>query len=62
MRDQAVYLGVWLVGLFGIIGVVMTALTRAVRKDTTAYDKQFTWQTYPSWEEYANRYDAEREG
>ncbi|MBO9600780.1 MAG: hypothetical protein J7559_23530 [Cohnella sp.] len=56
MRDSAVYLWVWLVGLFGIIFIVLAALTRMVRKDTKEYDKQFTWQTYPHWEEFAKRH------
>ncbi|WP_027084151.1 hypothetical protein [Cohnella panacarvi] len=55
MRDSAIYLWVWLVGLFGIIFIVMAALTRMVRKDTAEYDKRFTWQTYPYWEEFAGR-------
>lgn len=59
MRDSAVYLWVWLVGLFGIIFIVMAALTRAVRRDTTNYDKQFTWQSYPHWKEEHDRNKVE---
>lgn len=51
MRDQAVYLWVWLVGLFGILGIVLAALTRMVKRDTSAYDKKFTWQAYPHLDE-----------
>ncbi|QJD81715.1 hypothetical protein [Cohnella herbarum] len=49
MRDAAL-LTVWLIGLFGLIGCVMAAVARFVKKDSMKYDKQFTWQSYPSWE------------
>lgn len=61
MRDSAVYLWVWLVGLFGIIFIVLAALTRMVRKDTVEYDKQFTWRSYPHWEEFAGKHRSELE-
>jgi hypothetical protein len=49
MRDAAL-LAVWLIGLFGLIGCVMAAVARFVRKDSIKYDKQFTWSAYPNWE------------
>ncbi|MFC5532240.1 hypothetical protein [Cohnella yongneupensis] len=51
MKDEAAFLVVWLVGLFGILGIVLAALTRMVRRDSTDYDKKFTWRAFPKWEE-----------
>lgn len=49
MRDAAL-LTVWLIGLFGLIGCVLAAVARFVKKDSMNYDRQFTWQAYPLWE------------
>ncbi|MFD0671897.1 hypothetical protein [Cohnella sp. GCM10027633] len=51
--ENMTILTVWLIGLFGILGIVLAALTKMVKTDTTTYDKQFTWKTYPHWEQYA---------
>jgi hypothetical protein len=50
MRDAAL-LAVWLIGTFGLIGVVMAALARFVERDSMEYDKQFTWKSFSSWTE-----------
>lgn len=47
MRDAAL-LAVWLAGLFGLIGAVVIAVARFVRRDTTRYDEQVTWSSYGS--------------
>ncbi|MCD9024283.1 hypothetical protein [Cohnella silvisoli] len=47
MRDAALLM-VWLVGLFGLIGGVLAAVARFVKKDSVKYDKQFTWIAYSS--------------
>jgi hypothetical protein len=47
MRDLAL-LTVWLIGLFGLIGGVLAAVARFVKKDSTEYDKRFTWIAYSS--------------
>jgi hypothetical protein len=47
MRDAAL-LAVWLIGLFGLIGCVLAAVARFVKKDSMKYDKQFTWIGYSS--------------
>lgn len=45
MEDLAILM-VWLIGLFGLVGVVIAAVARVVRRDSTAYDKQFLWHVY----------------
>jgi hypothetical protein len=45
MQEIALFF-VWLIGLFGLIGVVMAAVVRLVQRDTTAYDKEFTWKAF----------------
>jgi len=50
MQSIAIFI-VWLLGLFGMIGVVMAAVARFVRLDSMAYDKQFTWRGYDSRDE-----------
>jgi uncharacterized membrane protein HdeD (DUF308 family) len=45
MRDAAL-LAVWLIGVFGLIGGVMAAVARFVKRDSTKYDEQFTWKTF----------------
>ncbi|MBB6636395.1 hypothetical protein [Cohnella thailandensis] len=49
--EEPVYLLIWLIGLFGLIGFVLAAVTNLVRKDTTEYDKRFTWEWKREWEE-----------
>lgn len=57
MENLAI-LAVWLVGLFILVGIVLVALTKMVRRDTMRYDKRFTWQAHPYWEQYER--EAER--
>jgi hypothetical protein len=55
MRDVALLM-VWLIGLFGLIGGVLAAVARFVRKDSMKYDKRFTWMTYSSlWSDKRNK-------
>ncbi|BBI34600.1 hypothetical protein [Cohnella abietis] len=53
MRDAALLM-VWLVALFGLIGGVMAAVARFVKRDSMKYDKQFTWSSYPFWNKNRN--------
>jgi uncharacterized membrane protein len=46
MEDVA-YLMVWLIGLFVLIGLVMAAVARLVRKDTMSYDRKTIWKDSP---------------
>jgi uncharacterized membrane protein HdeD (DUF308 family) len=39
MRDAAL-LAIWLIGLFGLIGGVLAAVARFVKKDSMRYDEQ----------------------
>jgi len=45
MRDAAL-LAVWLIGLFTLIGGVLAAVARFVRRDSARYDEQFTWAAF----------------
>jgi uncharacterized membrane protein HdeD (DUF308 family) len=55
MRDAAL-LAIWLIGLFGLIGGVLAAVARFVKKDSMKYDKQFTWIGYSSlWKGNRNK-------
>ncbi|WP_239617278.1 hypothetical protein [Cohnella mopanensis] len=49
MRDAAL-LAIWLIGLFSLIGCVLTAVARFVRKDSMKYDRQFTWWAFRNWD------------
>jgi hypothetical protein len=44
MREAA-FLMVWLAGLFGLVGLVIAAVARLVRRDTIDYDRRFIWRT-----------------
>jgi hypothetical protein len=44
MAQEYAHLIVWLIGLFGIIGVVIVSVARFVIKDSLAYDEAFVWQ------------------
>jgi uncharacterized membrane protein HdeD (DUF308 family) len=48
MRDVTLLM-VWLIGLFVLIGGVLAAVARFVRKDSVDYDKRFTWATHSLW-------------
>lgn len=50
MRDVTLLL-VWLVAMFGLIGGVMAAVARFVRRDSASYDKRFTWTAYDKFKE-----------
>lgn len=47
MRDVTLLL-VWLIALFGLIGGVMAAVARFVRRDSMSFDKRFIWMAYKS--------------
>ncbi|WP_200961568.1 hypothetical protein [Paenibacillus sp. Soil522] len=44
MAAQYAFLALWLVGLFGIIGIVINAVTRFVNQDSQSHDEQFVWR------------------
>ncbi|WP_165418310.1 hypothetical protein [Cohnella kolymensis] len=54
MKDLVILL-IWLLGVFGLIGVVIAAVARLVRRDSTAHDKQFLWHVYPDYKEDRNK-------
>lgn len=53
MRDAAL-LFVWLVGLFSLIGGVLAAVARFVRKDSIRYDERFTWASFAPLRDHQN--------
>ncbi|GMK40584.1 hypothetical protein PCCS19_36400 [Paenibacillus sp. CCS19] len=44
MAEEYAHLIVWLIGLFGIVGVVIVSVAQFVVKDSLAYDEAFVWQ------------------
>jgi hypothetical protein len=42
--NEPVYLLIWLIGLFVLIGIVLAVVRTLVTKDTIGYDKRFIWQ------------------
>jgi hypothetical protein len=54
MRDVTLLM-VWLIALFGLIGGVMAAVARFVRRDSVKYDKRFTWASYSIWNSSRNK-------
>ncbi|WP_158629908.1 hypothetical protein [Cohnella sp. AR92] len=50
MKNEPVYLLIWLIGLFVLIGIVLAVVRTLVTKDTIGYDKRITWQKR-DWEE-----------
>ncbi|MBD3918062.1 hypothetical protein H8B09_04810 [Paenibacillus sp. PR3] len=44
MAEEYAHLIVWLIGLFGIVGVVIANVARFVIKDSLAYDETFVWR------------------
>jgi hypothetical protein len=42
--NEPIYLVVWLTGLFGLIGFVIAAVARLVRRDSIEYDRRFVWK------------------
>ncbi len=42
MREAA-FFAVWIIGLFALIGGVLAAAARFVKRDSSAYDEQVTW-------------------
>ncbi|MBD2870080.1 hypothetical protein [Paenibacillus arenilitoris] len=43
MAAQYAFLAVWVIGMFGFIGIVLGAVAKLVAEDTLAYDEQFVW-------------------
>ncbi|WP_169507514.1 hypothetical protein [Paenibacillus harenae] len=37
------FLAIWVIGMFGIISIVIGAVTKLVQRDSFAYDEQFVW-------------------
>lgn len=44
MAEDYAHLFVWLIGLFGIVGVVIVNVAKFVIKDSLAYDEAFVWR------------------
>ncbi|EFM12872.1 conserved hypothetical protein [Paenibacillus curdlanolyticus YK9] len=44
MAAEYANLVVWLIGLFGIVGIVLVNVARFVNKDSLAYDEAFVWR------------------
>ncbi|WP_164779575.1 hypothetical protein [Paenibacillus kobensis] len=44
MAAEYANLFVWLIGLFGIVGIVIVNVARFVIKDSLAYDESFVWR------------------
>jgi len=44
MENSPAILVLWLIGLFSLIGFVMSAVVRLVRHDTLEYDREFLWR------------------
>jgi len=44
MAAEYAKLVVWLIGLFGIVGIVIVYVARFVIKDSFAYDEPFVWR------------------
>lgn len=44
MAADYAYLAIWLVCMFGIIGIVVGAVARFTIYDSLAHDEQFVWQ------------------
>ncbi|WP_328803892.1 hypothetical protein [Paenibacillus glycinis] len=42
--EEAAYLAVWLIGLFGIVGTVCVYVAKMVIQDSTSYDEQYVWK------------------
>ncbi|MFC5467216.1 hypothetical protein ACFPPD_00695 [Cohnella suwonensis] len=49
MMREAALLAIWLICLFGLIGGVLAAVARFVKRDSMNYDKRFTWAAFPLW-------------
>jgi hypothetical protein len=43
LAAQFAYLIIWLLGMFGIIGIVVGSLARFILQDSLAYDEPFVW-------------------
>ncbi|MBM7564321.1 hypothetical protein [Paenibacillus sacheonensis] len=44
MAEEAAYLAVWLIGLFGIVGTVCVYVAKMVIQDSTTYDESYVWK------------------
>ncbi|MBO7743936.1 hypothetical protein I8J29_07020 [Paenibacillus sp. MWE-103] len=42
--EEAAYLAVWLIGLFGIVITVCAYVAKVVIDDTTDYDERYVWR------------------
>lgn len=43
MAAQFAYLIIWLLGMFGIIGIVVGSVARFVLLDSLSHDERFVW-------------------
>ncbi|WP_171056088.1 hypothetical protein [Paenibacillus sinopodophylli] len=44
MAAEYAYLALWLLGMFGIIGVVVGAVAKFAIEDSLSHDEQFVWR------------------
>lgn len=44
MVAQYAYLALWLVGMFGIIGIVVGSVAKFAKQDSLSHDEQFVWR------------------
>jgi len=53
MMKDAAFLAIWLLGLAGLIGMVISVVVRLIRRDTTNHDRRFIWHVYDQakWED-----------
>ncbi|WP_176707654.1 MULTISPECIES: hypothetical protein [Bacillales] len=44
MAAEYAYLAIWLLGMFGIIGIVVGAVANFAINDSLSHDEQFVWR------------------
>ncbi|CAM4292625.1 hypothetical protein FHS16_002342 [Paenibacillus endophyticus] len=44
MAAEYAYLALWLLGMFGIIGIVIGAVAKFAMEDSLSHDEQFVWR------------------
>ncbi|MDQ8733531.1 hypothetical protein [Paenibacillus sp. LHD-38] len=44
LAAQYAYLAIWLLGMFGIIGIVIGSVAKFAIRDSLSHDEQFVWR------------------
>lgn len=44
LAAQYAYLAIWLIGMFGIIGIVIGSVAKFAIQDSLSHDEQFVWR------------------